>query len=357
MGWIAGAGALIGGLSSAYGALQKPSQQNLGANFYNAYGQQNTPNSGAITSMGNIFNSLNNGTVNSQATDASGNLVGALNAASDSPLNAASGQYLQNELQGGDLTSPLVNNYANQASNQIISQGANQNARTQANFANNGLGFSTAMQQAQQAGTAATANQAATTKAGILSQNYQQERNLQQGAVNLGESVTAQPSQYLSQINNALYAPYTSQAGLTTQLLGNQTNNPQNTYVQNPNLGNAIGSGVSSATGLYSLFKSMNQQQGGGSGGNDGLNVSTFSNPVGGDFSSLDTSLTCWVAREIYGEDNPKWLKFRDWVLNHAPASFRESYVKNGPWWAEVVRMTPRIRDTVRAFMDSKLAA
>jgi|GEM_PF-3693642 hypothetical protein len=353
MGWIAGAGALIGGLSSAYGASQKPSQQNLGANFYNAYGQQNTPNSGAITSMGNIFNSLNNGTVNSQATDASGNLVGALNAASNSPLNAASGQYLQNELQGGDLTSPIVNNYANQASNQIISQGANQNARTQANFANNGLGFSTAMQQAQQAGTAATANQAATTKAGILSQNYQQERNLQQGAVGLGESVAGQPSQYLSQINSALYAPYTSQAGLTTQLLGGQTNNPQNTYVQNPNLGNAIGSGVSSASGLYSLFNSINNNNGGGNQGNNGTQAFT-SDP---NAFNIDTSLTCWVAREIYGAENPRWLKFREWLLNHAPVSFREDYLRNGPWWAELVRMTPRLRDTVRSFMDSKIAA
>lgn len=272
MGWIAGIGSIVGGLASAYGASQKSSQQNLGAQFTNAYGQTNVPNQGAITSMNNIFDQLNNGTVNSSAVGASQNYANSLNNAAMSPLNGASGTYLSNELAGGDLTSPIVNNYANQASNSIISQGANQNARTMANFANNGLGFSTAMQQAQQAGNAATANQAATTKAGILSQNYQQERQLQQGAVGLGESVVAQPSTYLSQLNNAIYAPYNSQAALTTGLLGQQTNNPQNTYVQNPNLGNAIGSGVSSASGLYSLFNNLQQNNGGGSSGSTGGN-------------------------------------------------------------------------------------
>lgn len=287
MGWIAGIGTLVGGLASAYGASQKPSQTNLGAQFTNAYGQTNTPNSGAITSMNNIFDQLNNGTVNSSAVGASQNYANSLNAAASNPLLGTANNYLSNELSGGDLSNPTVTGYANDAANSIISQGANQNARTMANFANNGIGFSTAMQQAQQAGNAATANQAATTKAGILSNNYQQERQLQQGAVGLGEGVVAQPSTYLSQLNGALYAPYNSQASLTTGLLGQQTSNPQNTYVQNPNLGNAIGSGVSSASGLYSLFNSINGANGGGSAGSNG----TYFGSASGGNSSGDNGL------------------------------------------------------------------
>lgn len=270
MGWIAGVASLVGGLASAYGASQKPTATNLGSNFYNAYGQANTPNQGAITSMQNIFDALNGGSVNGQAVGASQAYANSLNSAASNPLIGSAGNYLSGELSGNDLNSPTVKGYADNAYNSIISQGANQNARTQANFANNGLGFSTAMQQAQQAGNAATANQAATTRAGILSNNYQAERQLQQGAVGLSEGVVAQPSTYLGQITNALYAPYNAQAGLTTGLLGQQTNNPQNTYVQNPNLGNAIGSGVSSASGLYSLFNSISKNNGGGTTGNNG---------------------------------------------------------------------------------------
>lgn len=281
MGWIAGIGSLVGGLASAYGASQKSSASSLPANFYNAYGQLNTPNTGAITSMNNIFDSLNNGTVNSQAVGASQNLANSLNSAASNPLNAQGSSMLSGELAGQDLTSPIVNNYANDAYNSIISQGQNQNARTQANYAANGLGFSTGMQQAQQANSAATSNQAATTKAGILSQNYQQERQLQQGAVGLAESEVAQPSTYLSQINNALYSPYTSQAGLTTGLLGSSTYSPQPTYVQNPSLGNAIGSGVSGASGLYSLFNSVAQNNGLGTYGSTGGNIQSTVPSIG----------------------------------------------------------------------------
>lgn len=270
MGWIAGAAALVGGLASAYGASQKSKQTTLPPSSLNAYGEFNTPDQGAITSRNNIFGTLNSGGLNSQAAGASQNYATTLNNAATNPLLSQGSAMLGNELSGADLNSPTVKGYADQAYNSIIGQGANQNARTQANFANNGLGFSTAMQQAQQAGNAATANQAATTRAGILSNNYQQERQLQQGAVGLSEGEVAQPASYLSQINNALYAPYNSQAQLTTGLLGPQTNNPQPTYVQQPNLGNAIGSGVSSASGLYSLFNNMQQANGGGSGGSVG---------------------------------------------------------------------------------------
>jgi hypothetical protein len=240
--------------------------QQLPPTFYNAYGQMNTPNEGAVTSMNNIYGALNNGTVNPQAVAASQAYANSLNSAASNPLLGSANAYTSNELAGGDLTSPIVNNYANQAYNSIISQGQNENARTQANYANNGLGFSTAMQQAQQAGTAATANQAAQTRAGILSQNYQQERQLQQGAVGLGESLVAQPSTYLGQVNQALYAPYQQQAQITTGLLGNNPYSPQPTYVQQPNIGNAIGTGIQSAQGIYSLYNSINGPSAGGGG-------------------------------------------------------------------------------------------
>lgn len=268
MGWIAGIGSVVGGLASAYGASQGSKQSTLPASFYNAYGQLNTPNTGAISSMNNIFNSINGTGFGAQTQGASQDLVNSLRGAANSPQLGAANAYNSDVLSGKYLNSPQVTDYANKAYSSIIGQGANQNARTQANFANNGLGFSTGMQQAQQANGAATAGQAATTRAGILSSNYQNERQLQQGAVGNAESLVSQAPNYLSQINSALYAPYNSQAGLTTGLLGQQTNNPQPTYVQQPNIGNVIGQGTGTAAGLYQLFQNLQQKNGGGNPGN-----------------------------------------------------------------------------------------
>jgi hypothetical protein len=272
MGWFAlGAAALSAGsgIYSASQASKKPSATQVApADFYNAYGQKNTPNTGAVNSMNNIFGALNNSNLNNSAAGASGDYVSALQNAANGPQLAGANAYNSNVLSGQYLNSPQVKGYADQAYNSIIGQGANQDARTRANFANNGLGFSTGMQQSQQAGAAATANQASQARAGILSNNYQAERQLQQGAVGNAESLNAQTPNYLSQINSALYAPYTTQAALTTGLLGNSVNSPQGTYAQNPTGANALASGVSTATGMASLLQGLQQSSGGGNSGN-----------------------------------------------------------------------------------------
>lgn len=39
----------------------------------------------------------------------------------------------------------------------------------------------------------------------------------------------------------------------------------------------------------------------------------------------------CWIARAAYGADNPRWLKFRRWLLTRAPRWFAAWYRKYGP--------------------------
>ena len=43
---------------------------------------------------------------------------------------------------------------------------------------------------------------------------------------------------------------------------------------------------------------------------------------VGG-MATGGTGFFCWVAREVYGIENPKWLEFREWMLNDSPSWFR----------------------------------
>ena len=65
--------------------------------------------------------------------------------------------------------------------------------------------------------------------------------------------------------------------------------------------------------------------------------------------------LICWVAREVYGSDNPKWLQFRDWMINDAPSDVRESYIEHGPALAEYISDKPKLKDKIKTFMDSKI--
>lgn len=60
----------------------------------------------------------------------------------------------------------------------------------------------------------------------------------------------------------------------------------------------------------------------------------------------------CWVAREVYGPENPAWLEFREWMLGKAPAWLRKAYIKHGPKWAEWVKRNPWSKRVLRPLMD-----
>lgn len=64
-------------------------------------------------------------------------------------------------------------------------------------------------------------------------------------------------------------------------------------------------------------------------------------------------ALACWVAREVYGEDNPKWLLFRDWMLHRAPEAFRAWYLAHGPEVAHWIRNRAADKARVRRWMDA----
>src|SRR4051812_854813 len=46
------------------------------------------------------------------------------------------------------------------------------------------------------------------------------------------------------------------------------------------------------------------------------------------------TAHQCWVARAVYGEDNPRWLLFRDWLTQDSPAWFHALYLRHGERFA-----------------------
>ena len=74
----------------------------------------------------------------------------------------------------------------------------------------------------------------------------------------------------------------------------------------------------------------------------------------GAGFGSGDMAF-CWVAREVYGAADPRWLAFRRWMLADAPAWLRAAYGRWGAPAAEWLRERPAAKAAVRAWMDEVL--
>ena len=64
----------------------------------------------------------------------------------------------------------------------------------------------------------------------------------------------------------------------------------------------------------------------------------------------------CWVARAVYGEDNPRWLLFREWLLADAPGWFRLLYLSRGERFACWLAPHTGIKSLIRRWMDWVIA-
>jgi hypothetical protein len=64
----------------------------------------------------------------------------------------------------------------------------------------------------------------------------------------------------------------------------------------------------------------------------------------------------CWVAREVYGEENPAWMEFRDWLLTRGSYRRVSRYAANGPRIAEYISTRPGWKARLRKWMDARLA-
>jgi hypothetical protein len=80
--------------------------------------------------------------------------------------------------------------------------------------------------------------------------------------------------------------------------------------------------------------------------------IGMVSDTVGSFIGSVAKGFACWVAREVYGEWNPKWLIFRNWLLTEAPAWLREWYLENGEATAEWLKLHPWAKGPVRWLMN-----
>ena len=87
-----------------------------------------------------------------------------------------------------------------------------------------------------------------------------------------------------------------------------------------------------------------------------GANAQARGAIIGGIAGGLGTAFgKCWVAREVYGEYNPKWIKFREWLTNEAPRWFDKLYVNYGERFAKFISNKPRLKSIIRNWMDTRI--
>lgn len=63
-------------------------------------------------------------------------------------------------------------------------------------------------------------------------------------------------------------------------------------------------------------------------------------------------AFACWVARSAYGVHDPRWKRFRYWMVTRAPRRLREAYTRFGPRVARWLDAHAQFKPAVRALMD-----
>jgi len=71
---------------------------------------------------------------------------------------------------------------------------------------------------------------------------------------------------------------------------------------------------------------------------------------------SASSGYVCWVARAVYGPDDPNWLLFRSWLLADAPAWFRALYIRHGARIAQWLEPRAYLLAPLRRWMDARIA-
>lgn len=73
--------------------------------------------------------------------------------------------------------------------------------------------------------------------------------------------------------------------------------------------------------------------------------------------AALAAGCFCWVAREVYGTNDGRWLLFRYWLLEYAPRWFFSAYAAFGERFARFIHNKPRLKARIRIWMDARISS
>ena len=189
----------------------------LGPTSIGPGGQPQFSATGAPQIRSTLFNYLNQSLPSS--VSAGNTYAGASQGAAANPGWAtAAGNANQNAAGDYLAGSPQLDTALATQRGQTMADAANQDARIKSQFTQNGMGWSTGQQQAQEANNAAAGAQAANTSAQTYLQNYMNERANQNNAGTQLATATSQPLNYLSGVAGATQAPLAGAGNLISGL-------------------------------------------------------------------------------------------------------------------------------------------
>jgi hypothetical protein len=125
---------------------------------------------------------------------------------------------------------------------------------------------------------------------------------------------------------------------------------PAASQAYQPLFGDAIGTGINIGQAARQTDQNRLNTQAQVRASEDAARSSAFSSVAGAAMGMI-----CWVAREVYGIDNPKWLQFREWLLGYSPSWFRNLYIKHGEKFAKFISNKPFVKNIIRKWMDTKI--
>ncbi len=81
---------------------------------------------------------------------------------------------------------------------------------------------------------------------------------------------------------------------------------------------------------------------------------SASGNAIGSLIGTLGSAylLGCWVAREVYGNQNAEWFVFRTWLQYDAPKWFKKLYMTHGENYAKLIAKVPPLKWATKQLMD-----
>ena len=74
-----------------------------------------------------------------------------------------------------------------------------------------------------------------------------------------------------------------------------------------------------------------------------------------GALGQIGAAAICWVARECFGEQDERWLLFRQWLMTKAPEWFYNWYMENGEVVAAWLRDKPVLKSIIRWWMKGRI--
>ena len=172
---------------------------------------------------------------------------------------------------------------------------------------------------------------------------------LRSQAAGMGQQAFGMNRQLAGDVGMTILGRPSSAIGLGSQMLGQAQQGaagPMGPQLFDPNVG--INMAMQEQSNQVSLLGAQAQADAASSAGKSSMMGSI----IGGVASAIPF---CWVAREVYGIENPQWLEFREWMLNDAPSWLRNLYLKYGEQTAKFISNKPRVKSIIRKWMNTKI--